>query len=283
MRVPASYTEPVFVDAMLFAFAAGPQAKAQSPWFPLEVGNTWLYIDLERPEGTRSVSVKREEAGVFTVLCDEVEVAITGDLDILLPGEAPAIYYRFDDPSFLHRDFRLCDDLRVLTVMARDETVSTPLGEFLNCLRIESEPGLCADSGTGVEWWAPEVGRVKWVEESFGGPRTYVLAEFSRDLPDPGFRRGDANGGGSVDITDAISVLEWLFVGGEAPPCSDAADSNDDGKVDLSDPVGVLGYLFLGGPPPADPGPSNCGADPTEDALPKCGAQGCEPIRIAGD
>ncbi len=32
--------------------------------------------------------------------------------------------------------------------------------------------------------------------------------------------------------------------------CKDAADVNDDGKLDLSDPVSILGFLFLGGSPP---------------------------------
>ena len=43
-------------------------------------------------------------------------------------------------------------------------------------------------------------------------------------------------------------------------------DANDDGALDISDPVTALGYLFLGGaPPPAQS--SDCGHDPTEDDL----------------
>jgi hypothetical protein len=80
----------------------------------------------------------------------------------------------------------------------------------------------------------------------------------------PIFHRGDADGSGKIDLTDAITILNFLFLGGAAPPCSEAANVNDDAKVDLSDPIGLLGFLFLGAVPPADPGPPEkpCGPDP---------------------
>jgi hypothetical protein len=79
------------------------------------------------------------------------------------------------------------------------------------------------------------------------------------------FRRGDADGSGKLDLTDAISTLQFLFMGGTPPPCKDAADTDDSGKLDLTDAISSLQYQFMGGPPPADPGPSMCGPDPTPD------------------
>ena len=55
------------------------------------------------------------------------------------------------------------------------------------------------------------------------------------------FLRGDTNASGAVDIADAIATLEWLFIGGVAADCPDAADTNDDGVVDLADAVVTLG------------------------------------------
>ena len=80
------------------------------------------------------------------------------------------------------------------------------------------------------------------------------------------FRRADASGNGVLDLSDAVRTLGHLFLGGEAPPCLDAADANDDGGLDLSDAVHTLGYLFLGGAPPPPPFGA-CGADPTADPL----------------
>lgn len=65
------------------------------------------------------------------------------------------------------------------------------------------------------------------------------------------FVRGDCGGRGQgVDISSAVFGLNYLFIGGPAPPCLAACDSNGDGEVDISDPVYLLGYLFLGGSAP---------------------------------
>ncbi|MBI4605075.1 MAG: hypothetical protein HY721_24190, partial [Planctomycetes bacterium] len=105
---------------------------------------------------------------------------------------------------------------------------------------------------------------------------TFCEIELQRGAsPGPTFRRGDADGNGKVNLTDAVLTLNRLFKGGPAPDCPDAADVNDDGKLDLTDPVYLASHLFRGGPPPEPPGPEACGpdTDPT-DALAECGA-GC--------
>ncbi len=78
------------------------------------------------------------------------------------------------------------------------------------------------------------------------------------------YHRGDTNGDSTVDISDAVALLGFLFLGGVTPPCLDAADANDDGQVDISDGIKILDYLFLGGTM------SNPSDDPTPDGL------GCE-------
>lgn len=86
-------------------------------------------------------------------------------------------------------------------------------------------------------------------------------------MPPPEFIRGDANDSGLLSIADPIFLLDWLFRGGPAPPCEDAADTNDDGHTDLADAIGILFYFFMGQkiPPPSPPGPP--GPDPTLDEL----------------
>ena len=90
---------------------------------------------------------------------------------------------------------------------------------------------------------------------------------------DPGigpFTRGDANGDGTVNISDPSAVLNWLFLGGGDPPCLAAADSNQDGSVNISDPSYTLRWLFLGG---ADhPAPTTCGNSTDDGDV----AQGCD-------
>ena len=90
--------------------------------------------------------------------------------------------------------------------------------------------------------------------------------EFLSPLGPATFIRGDANRDGSVEIADAITVLNALFASRGPLPCEDAADSNDDGALNIADPVSLLAYLFSGGPPPPEP-TMTPGVDPTSDGL----------------
>ena len=95
--------------------------------------------------------------------------------------------------------------------------------------------------------------------------------------PPPGnkFIRGDTNSDGSVNITDGIYVLNFLFLGGPSPTCLDAADTNNDSGVNITDGIYVLNFLFLGGPAPPAPHPA-CGADPEgDDDTVTCATAGC--------
>jgi hypothetical protein len=89
------------------------------------------------------------------------------------------------------------------------------------------------------------------------------------------FRRGDGNDDGTVDLSDAVFVLGFLFLGGAEPVCQDACDSTDDGRLDISDGILILGALFLGQGPIPPPGTADCGLDPTDDPLGCEGSSGC--------
>jgi DNA-binding beta-propeller fold protein YncE len=80
------------------------------------------------------------------------------------------------------------------------------------------------------------------------------------------FVRGDANLDGVIDISDAVGVLAYLFLGGAPPPCADAFDADDDGNLSITDPIFLLNFLFQGGAsiPPPFPEP---GLDATADRL----------------
>ena len=73
-------------------------------------------------------------------------------------------------------------------------------------------------------------------------------------------RPGDCNQDGNLDLSDAVCLLNYLFlgIGGTGLPCGDGSNAhpanvellsvNDDASIDLSDPVALLNFLFLGGP-----------------------------------
>lgn len=170
--------------------------------------------------------------------------------------------------------------------------------------RIGLHPSGGTESDASVVWSAwdqqPLEAKGGWreiaVEARAAGPVVTVFLEFEQRDSDPGrqwriscfdgvavedldlviaplFVRADCRNDGTTDLTDAVYLLNHLFLGGETPPCLSACDSNDDGGVDLSDAVAILGFLFLGAEAPPVPWES-CGPDPTPDAL-ACDAFEC--------
>lgn len=96
--------------------------------------------------------------------------------------------------------------------------------------------------------------------------------------PRPGFRRGDVNADGRINLTDAINLLAFLFLGEtQLVSCKDAADTDDSGNLNITDAIGNLSFQFQGGDDPPAPGPAACGPDPTLDLISLPGSDlGCE-------
>src|SRR5262245_23219169 len=75
------------------------------------------------------------------------------------------------------------------------------------------------------------------------------------------FIRGDVDGNRTHDVTDAVLLLNHLFLGNPTSlECDDAADVDDTGALELTDAVYLLNFLFLGGESPLQPFP-RCGLD----------------------
>jgi hypothetical protein len=96
-------------------------------------------------------------------------------------------------------------------------------------------------------------------------------AAWSIELTNPptgslSFRRGDTNVDGTVDLSDGTTTLRFLFPGGDAPECLDAADADENGEIELTDASFTFSFLFLGGSPPPQPS-LECGVDSTSDPL----------------
>ena len=96
----------------------------------------------------------------------------------------------------------------------------------------------------------PEV--LKFVVPFFQGPKSHWYLNR--------FIRGDADHSGTLDLTDAVATLQYLFLGGEENRCLVAHDTDDSTIIDITDPVKLLIHLFLGGEPPPAPYPE-CGFD----------------------
>lgn len=198
------------------------------------------------------------------------------------------------------RGFALLPSGRGVLVASQDGSVSD-LVEHRVFSDLDPVEGLTASREEGavrLAWTVPsppapaaiEIWREQWrvaelpgVAEAWTDPAPPECETFYRVVPAgsalPGrgvvvsigarrpFLRGDAFEDGALDITDAIVILDHLFLGGPPPRCADAADSDDNGRIDISDPIRILVYLFLSPlDPPRAPFPSP-GCDPTDDTL----------------
>ncbi|MBD3217858.1 MAG: hypothetical protein GF310_06225 [candidate division Zixibacteria bacterium] len=61
---------------------------------------------------------------------------------------------------------------------------------------------------------------------------------------------GDANGDGSVNVSDAVYIINYVFIGGDIPFPIEAGDANGDGSCNVSDAVFIINHVFIGGPAP---------------------------------
>ncbi|HLU49521.1 MAG TPA: dockerin type I repeat-containing protein, partial [Planctomycetota bacterium] len=81
------------------------------------------------------------------------------------------------------------------------------------------------------------------------------------------FQRGDADGNGRINVSDAVWIIQ-IAVGNFTPiyDCQEALDANDDGSVNVSDALPVLAWIFQRGEPLPDPF-LVCGQDNDGDAV----------------
>jgi Beta-propeller repeat/Dockerin type I domain len=73
---------------------------------------------------------------------------------------------------------------------------------------------------------------------------------FVTKLREIGYLCGDADGERSVNIADAVFIVEYIFSGGATPNPLAAGDANCSGDINVSDVVYLVAYIFSYGPQP---------------------------------
>ena len=218
-----------------------------------------------RNSGTPEAAALGASAG-FAVALGENSAAISTNPETALPGiksdEFHSLWATIQDPE--------ADGTYSVAIYINGQT--TPFATLDTALQVP-EPGVANnDVGFGatvtnfIAVGLPNTGADASVEIDAIAWKVGVHAPASTACeggPPTGktFRRADGDANGEVELTDAISLLNFLFVGGAEPACLDAADFDDNGSPDISDAIANLNFQFLGGPGPAPPGPAKCGAD----------------------
>jgi hypothetical protein len=87
------------------------------------------------------------------------------------------------------------------------------------------------------------------------GDTTYALTN-SRGLirmiraAAPTYKCGDADGSSSINVSDVVFLINYIFASGPAPNPFAAGDPDCSGTVNISDGVYLINYIFASGPLP---------------------------------
>jgi len=118
---------------------------------------------------------------------------------------------------------------------------------------IENEYSLTYDLELGNQYWW----KVKAEDQNNGITMSDNIHNFWI------MKCGDANNDSTVNISDAVYIINYVFVGGSpAPVPLLSGEVNCDGSVNVSDAVYIINYVFVGG--------SSFPCDPDGDTIPDC-------------
>ncbi len=159
-------------------------------FFPLEVGNEWVYSngdDIFKVQVLREAEEANgrkyfEVSGYFPEDSAKVRKLRRGGNDTVVeynPNGEDFLWYRFGTydsvVTFESNGEIPCITGSTIISGGIREAIATPAGVFADTLRI-SFHSRCADGGLLSENYATGVGLVQRVVETFAGPRTYRLA-----------------------------------------------------------------------------------------------------------
>ncbi|MBD3219365.1 MAG: hypothetical protein GF310_13920 [candidate division Zixibacteria bacterium] len=71
-------------------------------------------------------------------------------------------------------------------------------------------------------------------------------------LPAPSTNCGDTNSDSYINVSDAVIIINYVFVSGAAPDPYESGDVNCEGNVNISDAVWIINYIFIGSSMPCD-------------------------------
>lgn len=167
--------------------SASPLQAAGAEYFPLQVGNQWVYQTSTRffngPATVVSIPGKKtfgstsyfivEGLGFETMYMRSDDSGKLLVYDERTGGEAQ--YADFTTPT--GGSYRTTADPCNATaiVRARDAKLTTPVGEFTNLIHVAYPAANCADAGLDADFFAPYIGLVKREGVTIAGPRAMEL------------------------------------------------------------------------------------------------------------
>ena len=86
--------------------------------------------------------------------------------------------------------------------------------------------------------------------EAANNYRSYYVNSF--EIINTDYICGDVNNDSVINISDAIFLINYIFLGGATPIPLEAGEVNCDETVNMADVIYIINYVFRGGNPPCD-------------------------------
>jgi len=216
-----SGTRTSTVSLILLLLTAGLLAGANPDYFPLQVGNTWVYrisgavasaetIEITRWDwiGDRPYHLLRSSNGTEKWL----RMADDGTLWIWdAATKAEKILTAFNTPvgEAFATAMSPCNKTAVVT--SRNEKYNGPIGELDWALSIRYSAPVCADAGIDQEFYLPWIGMLYRLETTIAGPRRWDLVYA---------RLGGVTAISERDVAFGLSLNSAVYTANLMPPVS---------------------------------------------------------------
>jgi hypothetical protein len=152
-------------------------------------------------------------------------------------GQNISVRLSYDTDAYTTEEGIYFDDIFPITIFANESYVTLPSTETSY---------LFAEKDSGIYHYKV---RAKDGQDQYGA---YSNADGTEVFPIQTYICGDANADETVNVSDAVMVINYIFLGSAAPEPLEAADTNCDVSVNVSDAVVIINYIFIGGNDPCD-------------------------------
>jgi hypothetical protein len=178
----------ILIILILSLLGGSPAALpgAEPDYFPLQLGNQWIYREAGLGAG-EPVVVDIPKAEVLEGRFYHLVRGFPGGDLWLRMGEngtlfafdtgarRDRVWVAFATPEGQRYDTEISECNRTAVIDSKRAKFRGPVGEFDQALRIVYPPGNCADAGITDEFYLPYVGLVQRTNTTIAGPRTLEL------------------------------------------------------------------------------------------------------------
>lgn len=171
-------------SSLLLVLLGGISFSATPDYFPLQVGNSWVYkVTQGRVQDTQVVEVTESRSLDGRIYYNVRFFGRTAWLRMREDGtlvaydpeartEKPWVSFDAAEGQSFPTDLDNCN--KSAKVDSRTARYTGPLGEFTNALRVRFEPS-CADAGITEQVYLPWIGLLAHETTTIAGPRRYEL------------------------------------------------------------------------------------------------------------